>query len=273
MSDTKSCPVCATPHKKPGIYCGRACYFSLPRSEESRRKQSESTRGTKKHAGFGANLSRAKKGKPQPWFAGDKNPNYQAKAQTEASRVKCQQNRKAVGAAWTEGERQAHSLRMKGSSNWMRGKQHSTETRELLSITIKEQYRSGTRQRHRIRISKPELAVAEWLVRNGVAFQAQFSIPGETFVFDFMLPELNAILEFQGDYWHANPRKYPPGTLISYQHKGPIPVERIWERDALKRAAAEKAGYRMLHFWEMDFKTQGVDYLTTILNETDDIIS
>ena len=40
----------------------------------------------------------------------------------------------------------------------------------------------------------------------------------------------NKIIEFNGTYWHADPRRYKSGD-VQRRHKGDIIVDNIWERD------------------------------------------
>lgn len=109
------------------------------------------------------------------------------------------------------------------------------------------------------KISGPEKAIAEWLHTQGIGFKTQYHIQGIPFWYDFYLPDRNLLIEFQGDYWHANPRKYPSGTLMKFWHQKPRLVEEIWRLDAEKQRAADGAGFKISHIWEMDFKRKGLE--------------
>jgi len=78
------------------------------------------------------------------------------------------------------------------------------------------------------------------------------------YLYDMFLPVLNLIIEYQGNYWHANPRRYPPGTILNIQNKGPTPVEDIWNRDRDKKEQAERNGYRVVCIWEDEFLDDGL---------------
>jgi hypothetical protein len=61
----------------------------------------------------------------------------------------------------------------------------------------------------------------------------------------------NKIIEYNGDFWHCNPSKYPsdfinPRTKIRAQDK--------WAKDSVKIKFAESQGYSVLVVWESDFK-------------------
>lgn len=72
----------------------------------------------------------------------------------------------------------------------------------------------------------------------------------KAFRVDCLAPEKNKIIEFNGDYWHANPRKYSPDHDI----RG-MPAQKIWERDKARNEALKEAGYSVLVVWEHDFRT------------------
>lgn len=61
----------------------------------------------------------------------------------------------------------------------------------------------------------------------------------------------NKIIEFNGDYWHCNPKKYKS----DYVHKTiKLSAKEIWKRDNDKKILAEKFGYNIHYVWESDYK-------------------
>jgi hypothetical protein len=76
----------------------------------------------------------------------------------------------------------------------------------------------------------------------------------------------DCIIEFNGDYWHANPKIYSSVDKI----RGKLASE-IWKRDAKKLATAEEAGFRILVVWESDYlenrETTIENTIKWILNE------
>jgi len=58
----------------------------------------------------------------------------------------------------------------------------------------------------------------------------------------------DCIIEFNGDYWHANPKIYSATDKI----RGKLASE-IWHRDAEKLYIASNAGFRVLVVWESDY--------------------
>lgn len=69
------------------------------------------------------------------------------------------------------------------------------------------------------------------------------------YVYDFCYN--NKIIEFNGDYWHCNPRKYKE-DYINKTTK--MTAKEIWKKDEEKKRIAEKFGYKVYYVWEMDYR-------------------
>lgn len=254
MKPPKVCPGCGTPHRKRTIYCRAECWY---KSDGIRRP---------KPPGHGAAVSRANKGKPKPWNRGEKNPNFGNKAQGKpAARERFMRSIELRGPTVTEESRRRHSELMLGPKNKMRGRRHTDETKRLVSEKKKAQYASGTIKIRRNKLSRAERAIGAWLLANGFYVQTQFHIKSVPYLYDFYFPGLNLIVEFNGDYWHANPRHYPAGISLRMVGKGYVPIEAIWARDEAKKKAAEDHGYRFATIWEMDFKRIGMATVTELV--------
>lgn len=210
-------------------------------------------------------LSVATTGKPKPWVKGEKNPNYNG-AFTSLPEVK-EKFLAAVklrGQPWTEAHKKMHSEKMKGASNAMRGKKHTKETKEKLSAVISLQYKNGMRKFSSNKISKMERDIAHHLKNDGYEITTQYHIDGIPYWYDFYFPKYNLILEFNGDYWHANPRIYKSGTFINLNGVTKL-VDDIWKRDSDKKEAAIMAGYNILYVWASEYKKFGYDYIRNII--------
>ena len=68
------------------------------------------------------------------------------------------------------------------------------------------------------------------------------------YLFDFCYK--NKLIEFNGDYWHANPLYYGPKSFIKAKNKR---AEEIWEYDNIKIQTAKDQGYDILTIWESDY--------------------
>jgi G:T-mismatch repair DNA endonuclease (very short patch repair protein) len=75
----------------------------------------------------------------------------------------------------------------------------------------------------------------------------------KVFYLDFYIEELNVCVEFFGDYYHANPKKYRnPDALIKFRsiHK----VSEVWERDNNRIENLRKyRGIKTIVVWESDY--------------------
>lgn len=62
----------------------------------------------------------------------------------------------------------------------------------------------------------------------------------------------NKIIEYHGDYWHANPLIYNLDHIFKRNNKN-ITAEHIWENNNMKNKTAINNGYEILVIWEMDY--------------------
>lgn len=65
----------------------------------------------------------------------------------------------------------------------------------------------------------------------------------------FDIKHNDCIIEFNGDYWHANPKIYKDDVIIRGKK-----ASYIQERDKLKLLTATDMGYRTLTVWEKEYK-------------------
>lgn len=59
----------------------------------------------------------------------------------------------------------------------------------------------------------------------------------------------NYVIEFNGDYWHANPKLYKCDALIRGKR-----ASEIWNYDKVKQQAAIELGFNFKTVWESDYK-------------------
>lgn len=80
-------------------------------------------------------------------------------------------------------------------------------------------------------------------------------VNGTCYYYDFVLPSLKYCIEFNGDYWHANPAKYNPTDLIRYPNHIILEAHTVWERDIEKHIAMKRErNYDIDIVWESDYK-------------------
>ena len=70
----------------------------------------------------------------------------------------------------------------------------------------------------------------------------------QAFAYDFVYND--KIIEFQGDYWHCNPKLYDADFYNKVKQKT---AKEIWEYDNLKLECANHFGYKVLYIWEYDY--------------------
>ncbi len=68
---------------------------------------------------------------------------------------------------------------------------------------------------------------------------------------DIYLPDLKLAIEFNGNYHHANPKKYKADDKIHYKS-----AKEIWKRDEEKRIRCEKKNINLIVIWEDDWKNK-----------------
>jgi very-short-patch-repair endonuclease/endogenous inhibitor of DNA gyrase (YacG/DUF329 family) len=69
------------------------------------------------------------------------------------------------------------------------------------------------------------------------------------YFYDFECRETKKIIEFNGDYWHGNPKIYKEDNFIRS-----IQVKDVWEKDKIKINVAKNNGFDVLVIWEKDVK-------------------
>jgi G:T-mismatch repair DNA endonuclease (very short patch repair protein) len=101
-----------------------------------------------------------------------------------------------------------------------------------------------------IGISKPQRRLYEMIKEKYTNAVLEYHIPELNISADIYIPEKNLIVEFFGDYWHCNPKKYQP----TYWHKAiHLTAADIWTRDMNRTTQLKKLGFDVKVIWESDF--------------------
>lgn len=115
------------------------------------------------------------------------------------------------------------------------------------------------------RISCPEQEMYNILITHIPHLSQQIFVTGNTRkrIFDMGTLEDKKLIEFNGTFWHMDPRKYD-ANIINNVNK--MTAHQVWERDARKLKDAESAGYKVLVIWEDEWKvTKQVETIAKIL--------
>jgi hypothetical protein len=74
----------------------------------------------------------------------------------------------------------------------------------------------------------------------------------------------NKIIEFYGDYWHANPTKYKTESIISFGRGESKTAQEIWDKDHNRLEILKKEGYDVLIIWEHEWRTEKLNCVEKI---------
>lgn len=105
---------------------------------------------------------------------------------------------------------------------------------------------AATQKQGSIATSRKEIMLFDSLSAVFPDLISQYSID-DIYVYDMCLPRSKKIVEFNGTYWHADPRVYEKDKTI----RG-VKASEIHNRDAKKIGYAKKSGYDVLVVWEID---------------------
>jgi very-short-patch-repair endonuclease len=70
--------------------------------------------------------------------------------------------------------------------------------------------------------------------------------------YDFVDIDSKTIIEYNGDYYHANPKIYRPDDVISFHNGMKKTAKDIWKNDEEKYDLARQRGYQVIYVWESD---------------------
>jgi G:T-mismatch repair DNA endonuclease (very short patch repair protein) len=235
-------------------------------SEESKRKMSESSKGqTAWNKGkTGIYSEETKKKMSVSYFKKGMIPHNKGKKATEEEKKKMSENMNRPEV------RKKLSESKKGSKNPMYGKKISEETRKKLSKASKEfqnkpEQKEIQRERWRKTNAKhkspniPESKIIKILKNAGIKHQFQVDLEyadsekkHASKNIDFLLKP-KRIIEFNGTYVHADPRKYKPDDLIR-EHGKRVKASEIWAKEKKVLNQIKKQGYRILIIWQIDLE-------------------
>jgi hypothetical protein len=93
---------------------------------------------------------------------------------------------------------------------------------------------------------------------------------GGVWLYDFTDIKNKKIIEFHGDLYHGNPKKFT-STDCPHPFRKDITAQEIWDKDELKINIAEENGYEVLIIWDSEYrwgnKQEVINRCITFLNQ------
>ena len=120
--------------------------------------------------------------------------------------------------------------------------------RKIMSETMKKTIRDGKLKS--VVKSKAEKEIQQILENKKINVIPSYRI--DTKICDLYIPHLNLIIEYNGDYWHCNPKKYRKDYFNKKKSKY---AWELWEYDQDKLDLVKTKGYNIEVIWESDFKS------------------
>ena len=246
----------------------------------------EKNKGKIRSAEARKNISESHKGKPT-WNKG--------KTGIYSEETKRKMGEANLGKiAWNKGKLHSSAKNLpqafkKGHKTWNKGKRPAEETIKKQIETFRKTFSNPESRKKIIEQSranilkmfefgtfpnvqntKPERQIKEELIKRGYVegedFIHQYKFMNK-FMCDFCFPKQKIVVEVYGDFWHANPKKYPASShLHPHQLKG-------LGRDKSKQAyitAVDNRTWTYIALWESDIKknvAKCVDVIEEVLAE------
>lgn len=139
----------------------------------------------------------------------------------------------------------------------------SRKQKELWNSLSEEEKYERVKHLFTIKKSSLEVRIENILKENNVDFNPQHNIGN--YFYDFIIFG-KALLEVNGDYWHANPKKYLAEDSLVFPNSRKIKAKYIWEKDMAKKSFAEEKGYKIIYIWEKDMKKMSDSEIMNFIN-------
>jgi hypothetical protein len=171
------------------------------------------------------------------------------------------------------------SKNRKGKAVGDRNSMSKLEHRKSVSIALKKKYDNGDldflkeiQSKNAIKnqangklkyapISNAEKEVKKVFTDLGYKTIPQFGI--SSLKYDILLVDFNVLIEYNGDYWHCNPKKYKSDY---FNKKKSMFAWELWDQDKKKKELAEKNNYKLFTIWEADYKFNKEKEINKIIN-------
>jgi G:T-mismatch repair DNA endonuclease (very short patch repair protein) len=115
-------------------------------------------------------------------------------------------------------------------------------------------------------ISKGQRRLFDILQKNNIKATMEHPILTKKtkYIVDIFILEKNIIIEYYGDYWHCNPKKYSEDKIVKQNKKK---AGEIWNYDTKRKKELEKLNYKVFIVWESDFKKNKEEIIQNIVKQ------
>ena len=139
------------------------------------------------------------------------------------------------------------SFQRSGKGNGMYGKHHKISSKQLISNNTKNNWMNGVYKF--IWKSNGQKEIENILRKLKYKVKAEYYINGKPY--DIFVEDKNLIIEFNGTYWHCDPRFY---SEHYYNTKQKMLSIELWNKDKEKIDMAKRGGYNAVTIWQKDWE-------------------
>ncbi len=112
--------------------------------------------------------------------------------------------------------------------------------------------------------SKLQQRVVRAFKKGGLPVQTQFQIG--KYWFDIKIGRV--LFQINGDYYHMNPRKYKPTSIVKFPGGKRRLAINVWKKDLKKKQEAMKRGYKVVYLWQTDINKMNENQLIGFAKKT-----
>mgnify|MGYP003338908119 FL=1 len=154
--------------------------------------------------------------------------------------------------------------------NPMLGKKEHPSVRQKIKDTLLKKYgitNAFALAKH-TSLSKPQKEIIDFLKKNtNYTILCDYPIynkENKLYKVDILIKELNLIIEFNGSYWHTDPRLYKEDFFMKKKKKF---AKEIWQDDEKRIKNLLDMSYKVRVIWEIDYKKDKDRILLELINE------
>lgn len=142
---------------------------------------------------------------------------------------------------------------------WVSDKISKSRKKRMNEMSYEEKLKLTENARKNIKYeSKIQLRIQKLINKLNIEYRANGFL--WRYNYDFIFKN-KKILEIQGDFWHANPKKYKKNDMIV----GELTAENIWKKDERKKIKALNNGYNIYYLWENEINNMSDENIINYL--------